>query len=95
MSLSNSSISSAQTISNISSLFDYKVIYVIFFLYTTCMMLMGLFGNLLIIFSVMRSKRLRNDSTCIMCSNIALADLLFSIFVNGLVKMGNYLKVLA
>lgn len=72
----------------ITNLFDYKGVFITFGMFTVIMMLTGLIGNLFTICSILTSKTLRNDSTCLLCLNISFADLMLSIFLNGMVKVG-------
>ena len=46
-------------------------------------------GNSLIIISIIISKELRHNATCILILNLALADLIISLVVNSFAVVGN------
>jgi hypothetical protein len=75
-------------IGGILYLLNHLPIYLPYTILTLFGVIIGLSGNSLIIGSILISKDLRNNSTCILCLNLALADLSISFFVNMFTLIG-------
>ena len=73
-----------------TSIFNQISSYSFYFVIAILVSIVGIFGNLMVMLSIVTSKELRKNSTCILCFNIALSDFLMSIFVNGFGKIGKY-----
>ena len=70
------------------SIFNHADFYSFYFVIGLLVTIVGVVGNLMVMLSIIKSKELRKNSTCILCFNIALSDFLMSIFVNGFGKIG-------
>jgi hypothetical protein len=75
-------------IGGILYLLNHLPVYLPYTILTLFGVIIGLSGNFLIIGSILISKELRNNSTCILCFNLALADLSISFFVNMFTLVG-------
>ncbi len=75
-------------IGGILYLLKYLPVYLPYTILTLLGVIFGLSGNSLIIGSILISKELRNNSTCILCLNLGLADLSISFFVNMFTLVG-------
>ena len=84
------SISNSQVIKEfeLSLTLNEKGTYSFYFLIGILVSILGIIGNLLVMISILASKELRTNPTCILCFNIAISDFLMSIFVNGFGKVG-------
>jgi hypothetical protein len=85
----NSSNQTSYNLMRLLTIFDQINPYSFYFVIGILVSIVGLIGNLLVMISILASKELRKNPTCILCFNIALSDLLMSIFVNGFGKIGN------
>lgn len=75
-------------IGGILYLLNHLPVYLPYAILTLMGVIFGLSGNTLIIGSILISKELRNNSTCILCLNLALADISISFFVNMFTMVG-------
>jgi hypothetical protein len=68
--------------------FDILSVYSFYLIIGILASVIGLIGNFMVMISILASKELRNNSSCILCLNIAFSDFLMSFIVNGFGKIG-------
>lgn len=77
-----------ENIGGMEFLMKYIHIYMPYNVLTFVGILFGFLGNTLIIGSILMSKELRTNSTCLLCLNLAIADFSITCFVNGFTIVG-------
>ena len=78
-------------IGGIPYILNYLWVYTPYILFSTIGVIVGVVGNTLIFGSILTSKELRNNPTCILILNLAAADFSISFIVDSFSIVGEFI----